>query len=743
MALLEVSDLTVTLQTAGAGVNLVDGISFDIERGQTLCIVGESGSGKTVTAQTVMRLLEYVAPVETVGRVSFDGLDLTTSSQLEMASLRGLRIGMVFQECMEALNPTKRVGAQLEEVWRYHHGQRSRAGAETVRQRAVRLLADVEMPDPEGCLGKYPHQLSGGMQQRAMIAMALMCDPELLIADEPTTALDVTIQAEILRKLQGLQHQRGMASLLITHDMGIAAQVADRVGVMYAGRMVELGPVAGILEAPRHPYTAGLLACVPRPGEGQASRLPTIAGNVPGPGYRPPGCRFASRCDRATDQCRSQEPSFGPSNGPHGHAVACWHPLPAPAVRAGAASQAGRENGPSPAAEQGPATGPAGPADAPAAAPLVDLVDVTKVYAKRARARLGARSMADLDQHQGVVAVDRLSLQLHRGEFFALVGETGSGKSTLGRLIGNLEDATSGEITVTGTRLRKGRGRRTDKSFRRRVQMIFQDPYGSMDPRYPAGRVVAEPLRAILGLDRRAARKRAAELLGSVGLEPSTSGKRADELSGGQRQRVAIARAMAVRPELIVADEPTSALDVSVQGQVMNVLLGLQRELGLTYLFISHNLSLVLSVADRVGVMYLGALVEVAPAGRLAHEPAHPYSEALLRANPDPSAPGSDAGEPGASIGEPGLTSGPGARGGCRFRDRCPSRQAHCASASPALRPVAPGHLVACHFPLGSYPHSAPHDAADGGTRPGNDASHSTIVQEVAHVIRETPGRPT
>jgi peptide/nickel transport system ATP-binding protein len=603
-----------------------------------------------------------------------------------MAALRGLRISMIFQECMEALNPTKRIGAQLAEIWNYHHASRPGLAGTTARERAVQMLRDVEMPDPEGCLGKYPHQLSGGMQQRVMIAMALMCDPELLIADEPTTALDVTIQSEILRKLRSLQRDRGMSSLLITHDMGIAAELADRIGVMYAGRLLEIGSAEQMLHAPRHPYTAGLLACVPRPGRATGP-LPTIPGNVPGPGQRPAGCRFAPRCGRATDECLASEPPLAvPAGGQH--AVACWHPLPAPEVSRSRTA---------PSWEQADNTVQAADGDSA----LLRLHDVTKVYARSARAKTSTKARRGLEDRPGAtVAVDHVSLELQRREVFGLVGETGSGKSTMGRLIGRLEDPTGGTLTFEGTSIADYRGHRKDKDFRRRVQMIFQDPYASIDPRFTVEDVVAEPLRALLGGTRQAIRDRVVELLDEVGLPESVAGNRVDELSGGQRQRVAIARAVAVRPTLIVADEPTSALDVSVQGQVMNVLLNLQREFGLTYLFISHNLNLVLAVADRVGVMYLGAIVEVGPAAVIATAPAHPYTAALLAANPDPDAIRDGFESAGDGAGKPDKASAPGDRRGCRFRHRCPLAQDRCASDAPPLRSLGGDRQVACHFPL-------------------------------------------
>ena len=709
MALLEVNDLTVSLQSESGSTALVEDVTFSIDTGQTLCIVGESGSGKTVTAQTIIRLLEYVAPVQTTGRVAFDGVEVIEASQQQMAALRGMRIGMIFQECMEALNPTKRVGVQLREVWDYHHEARDAGLGSSARERALQMLRDVEMPDPEGCLDKYPHQLSGGMQQRAMIAMALMCEPELLIADEPTTALDVTIQAEILRRLRLLQRDRGMASLLITHDMGIAAELADVIAVMYAGRVVEMGEAGELLRAPRHPYTAGLLACVPRPGQRATGPMPTIPGNVPSPSHRPTGCRFAPRCPRATEQCTATEPPLQ-ALSPGGHPVACWHPMEVTAAAPGRA---------------------VAPAEAPAGAdgePLVLLDDVSKIYAKGARASLGSRSRDALEAlPDSVIAVDHVSLEMRRGELYGLVGETGSGKSTLGRLIGKLESPTGGEVSLDATDLSTIRGRRREKAFRRRVQMVFQDPYASIDPRYTVERVIAEPLRALTDQSRSECRARVRELLAEVGLPDHVADKRIDELSGGQRQRVAIARAMAVRPEVIVADEPTSALDVSVQGQVMNVMLALQREFGLTYLFISHNLNLVLSVADRVGVMYRGALVEDGPAVAMGQAPAHPYTAALLAANPDPDAARDGFASSDPEIGEADAPLTPGDRLGCRFRHRCPRAAERCAAQSPPLEAIGAGRRVACHFPLIS---------ADGPRATGTR-------QPVAAVTPSPPSQPT
>jgi peptide/nickel transport system ATP-binding protein len=684
MSLLELNDVSVRLRGAAPDVNLVTGMSLKMDRGDALCLVGESGSGKTVTALSIMRLLEYTAPVQVRGDIRFNGQVINDLTQRDMARIRGDGMAMIFQECMEALNPTARIGTQLVQAWRYHQRDGrlatrppdgfDRVGAEA---RAVQLLRAVEIPDPEGCLRRYPHQLSGGMQQRVMIAMALMCDPDLLIADEPTTALDVTIQAEILRLLAELRAQRGMGLLMITHDIAVATQMSDRIGVMYSGALVELAATDAIAEHPLHPYTRGLLACVPGAERREGRRLATIPGTVADPSQAFPGCRFAPRCPLATQRCHAEAPPLVAHTD--GHLVACWHAGPgtgewtsvhspstaAPPVRSGRA-----------------AVGPAASAHA-----------VSKCYAGSAR-RGGFKPVRRGDPG-AVIAVDGVTLRINAEEIVGLVGETGSGKSTLGRLITALDEPSEGEVEVDGRSAAGLRGRGEVRDFRRRVQMVFQDPHGSLDPRLTAQHSVAEPLTALLGLDKVEAAGRAAELLERVGLPPEAATRRPHELSGGQRQRVAVARAIAVHPKLVVADEPTSALDVSVQGQVMNLLLDLRRDLGLAYLLISHNLSLVLAVADRVGVMYLGALVELAPAAELLARPAHPYSARLLAANPalDASRLPTDLVDAADPPLDPRLTDG------CRYRARCPRRRPRCEQETPALRELSAGHFGACHFP--------------------------------------------
>ncbi|WP_170111121.1 ABC transporter ATP-binding protein [Antricoccus suffuscus] len=690
MPLLEVSDFRVSLEEPSKTTDLVRDVALAVERGKTLCIVGESGSGKTVTALSILRLLEFTSSVEVFGRADFDGQDLVALDQLQMAAVRGRRASVIFQECMEALNPTKRIGPQLVEAARD-------LSEDAALEKAAKLLAQVGIPDPAGCLERYPHQLSGGMQQRTMIAMALMCDPELLIADEPTTALDVTIQAEILTLLVKLQRERNMAIVLITHDMGIAAEIADRVAVMYAGRLVEEGPCEEILSRPKHPYTKALLECVPRPDHGGGRELRTIPGSVPSPSDEIAGCRFMARCGLATEKCAVNEPTLvevSTDVRPDGatiaspigsHLVSCWNFLTYDARRN---SIYRPERDAAPPSSQ---DAPLGRQD------FLVVDDVSKVYSTSAR----SESIGSKKAGNSIRAVDQVSVELRSGEFFCLVGESGSGKTTLGRLIARLEPASDGSIILDGSEVTHLRGRAADREFRRDVQIIFQDPNGSLDPRQTIGQAIAEPLKSLLKLKKPAINERVNQLLDEVNLPRAYAQKRPSELSGGQRQRVAIARAVATSPKLIVADEPTSALDVSVQGQIVNLLRRLQDEHGLTYLFITHNLSLVLSVAHRVGVMYLGALVEIASAEALSSGPAHPYTQMLLNANPDPYNPRSRDDRAKSTIG--GLDAETGAVDrtvGCRFRDRCPRRQDLCDREAPSLTPIVSGQLAACHFPL-------------------------------------------
>jgi oligopeptide/dipeptide ABC transporter ATP-binding protein len=452
----------------------------------------------------------------------------------------------------------------------------------------------------------YPHQLSGGMQQRVMIALALMGRPTLLIADEPTTALDVTTQAEILALLARVQREHHMACIFITHDIAVAAQIADRIAVMYSGRVVEEGPASEVLRSPRHRYTRALLRCVPPAGCFGVRSLPTIAGRVPSVMQLMPGCRFAERCAQASTRCRAELPPMAPI-GAAGARVACWHPGGGPV--------------------QPPPQEEAVTADPETAPAVLEIEGVSRIY--RVRERAGAL------RRRAVAAVDALSLTVARGEFFGLVGESGSGKSTLGRLVAGLDRPTHGVLRVGDFELSPAGLVGEERAFRRFVQPIFQDPRSALDPRHTVARIIAEPLRELLGLrEADVLRERVHALMAEVGLPPALDSAIAAQLSGGQQQRVAIARAIAPAPALIVADEPTSALDVSVQGQVMNVLLALCRTRGISFVFITHNLNLVLAVADRVGVMQGGRLLELATPAEILATPRHAYTRRLLAANP-------------------------------------------------------------------------------------------------------------
>ncbi|UOX91792.1 ABC transporter ATP-binding protein [Amycolatopsis sp. FBCC-B4732] len=566
MTLLEIRELTVGVVTDDTERELVRELSLDLGRGRTLCVVGESGSGKTVTALSIIRLLEFVAPVRTRGEIAVDGVDVTKLPADAMRAYRGPRIGMIFQEALDSLNPSRRVGGQLAEAYREPGslpGQAARRGSplrKRAEAKARRLLTEVGLTDTDRILRLYPHQMSGGMQQRVMIALALMADPDLLIADEPTTALDVTTQAEILTLFDRARRDHGTACVFITHDMGVAAQVADRIAVMYRGRLVETGSRDEVLTRPKHPYTRALLGCVPQLGVSRRDGFPTIS----------PARLASAMAGEATDAVET--PAL----------------IPRPE----------REH-------EGP--------------PLT-ITAVSKVYGRKG---------------QRVEAVRDVSLELAPGEFFGLVGESGSGKSTLGRLVTALEPPVSGTIAFGAHGITPGGLIGDERAFRRRVQLIFQDPQSSLDPRHTAARIIAEPLKELTPLRGAELDRRVAGLIDEVGLPKDSAGKLPSQLSGGQRQRVSIARAIAAGPELIVADEPTSALDVSVQGQVLNLLLDLRRSRTLSLLFITHNLSLVLSVADRVGVMYRGELIETGTPDEIRLSPRHDYTRRLLAANPD------------------------------------------------------------------------------------------------------------
>jgi peptide/nickel transport system ATP-binding protein len=665
--LLEIDGLRTEIRSRKSRVHPVDGVSLTVRQGETVGLVGESGCGKTMTAMSIMQLLPPGGRIA-AGAIRLRGTDLVPLGAAQMREVRGKDIAMVFQDPMTSLNPTMTIGRQIAGPVRLHLGS-SRAAA---MRRAEEVLGLVGMPRPAERLSDYPHQLSGGLRQRVMIAMALACEPKLLIADEPTTALDVTIQAQILELLDDLKSRLNMGMLLVTHDMGVIAGRADRVMVMYAGRIAEAAGTDALFSGPRHPYTEALLSSVPKLDQDRDQGLYSIPGRPPDLSDLPLGCRFAARCRYAEPDCHVQEPAL---NGPDpAHRFACFHPRPASPDEAATVA----------AGATVPRREPA--ADGP---PLLELAGVHKEFP--VNAGILQRKVAS------VKAVSGVSFSVAPGETFGLVGESGCGKTTIGRLIATLERANAGSVRLGGEELESLSGSRLRRA-RRNVQLMFQDAYASLDPRMPVGASIAEPLR-VQHVGTRAERAATVgDLLDKVGLPRGAVSRYPHEFSGGQRQRIGLARALALSPRLIVADEPVSALDVSIQSQVLNLMKSLQADLGLTYVVISHDLSVVRYLADRIGVMYLGKLVEIGPSAALYAGPAHPYTAGLLEAIPVPD-PARERSKDSAAIrGE--LPSALNPPTGCRFRTRCPRAQDVCATEEPPLRPFGPGHLGACHFPL-------------------------------------------
>ena len=671
MPLLEVTALRTHFATDGGTARAVDGVSFSVEEGETVGIVGESGCGKTVTALSIMRLVpEPPGRVLPGASIRLRDRELLELPDRAMREVRGREVAMVFQEPMTSLNPVLTVGDQIREALILD----GRLDGRRARRAAVRLLGEVGIPDPETRYAEYPHQLSGGMRQRIMIAIALALEPGLLIADEPTTALDVTIQAQILDLIAKLRERRRMGVLLITHDLGVVAEVADRVLVMYAGQIVESGTVREIFLNPRHPYTRGLLASLPRL-EVTRRRLSPIPGYVPDAAAWPDGCRFRPRCPHAWEKCGEPPPASLRDGREGGRTVRCWL-VDEPGRRGVAARTAAA----APAPDGKPAE-----AEEP---PLLRVRGLRKYFPVRSRRR-GDRAV--------VRAVDGVSFEIRRGETLGLVGESGCGKSTAARAILRLIEPTGGAISFRGDDVRSMKGDAL-RRLRRRAQIIFQDPFGSLNPRMTVEDMLGEILKVHgLAAERSTRRRRILELLDLVGLLPGHADRYPHEFSGGQRQRIGIARALSVEPELIICDEPVSALDVSVQAQVLNLLRDLQGELGLTYLFISHDLGVVRHVSDRVAVMYLGRIVETASVTRLYRHARHPYTRSLLSAIPRPEPRG--AGRAERILLEGDIPSPAAPPPGCHFHPRCwhPGRDQACTTGIPPLEPAGRrGHHAAC-----------------------------------------------
>jgi peptide/nickel transport system ATP-binding protein len=818
MSLLEVDNLYTEIQLRTRVIKAVDGVSFRVEQGETVGIVGESGCGKTMTATSIMRLLPHGGHI-VGGSVRLAGRDLTSLSDPEMRSVRGNEVGMIFQDPMTSLNPTMNIGRQISESVVLHKRVSKRQGLE----RAAEVLSLVGMPNPAERLGDYPHQLSGGLRQRVMIAMALACEPKLLIADEPTTALDVTIQAQILALLDDLKSRLGMAILLITHDMGVIAGHVDRTMVMYAGEIIESADTERLFDDMHHPYTEALLASIPQMDQDKNQRLYAIRGLPPDLSRPLKACRFSPRCRYATDVCRTDEPPLGGDDA--GHPYACFHPVsraveeiagagdvlevvvgnglatgpdsvpgPGTAGNLGPASAApgtpgilgpgtagnlgpgtagnvgpgtsgnlgpgtAGNRGPSTAGNFGPGTpgnlgpgaagvpygaGPGGaalsgagafpmvpPMDGPAL-PLHNLTNSDGTNAPRGTLRIsgedlvaGTPPVAPLGPSQespvilelrdvrkeyvvtagavmqrkvgAVQAVRGVNLSLRQGETLGVVGESGCGKSTLGRMVVGLERPTSGSVLFDGvdlTRLTRSEARRGHRD----LALMFQDPYSSLDPRMRVGTIIREPLvvQGIGSPDEQ--RERVHQLLREVGLPPHAVELYPHEFSGGQRQRIGLARALALNPRLIVTDEPVSALDVSIRSQILNLMKHLQATHGLSYVFISHDLSVVRYLADRIAVMYLGKLVEIGTGDDIYSRPAHPYTAGLIGSIPVPNPTVQRARTKIPITGE--LPSPLNPPSGCPFRTRCPKAQPRCAEEDPALSSFGGQHYAACFYPL-------------------------------------------
>jgi peptide/nickel transport system ATP-binding protein len=736
---LEIENLSTHIKLTRSVVQAVGNVDLRVDAGETLGIVGESGCGKSMTGLSIMGLLPPGGSI-IGGSIKLDGRELVGLKGEELRHVRGNEIAMIFQDPLTSLDPTKTIGYQVAEPVRLHK-QASKADA---LDRAVEVLNLVGLPRPKERLDDYPHQLSGGLRQRVMIAMALANEPKLLIADEPTTALDVTIQAQILALLKDLKDRLGMAMLLITHDMGVIAGHADRVNVMYAGRVVETAGVMDLFSEMHHPYTQALLASIPQLDQDARKALHAIPGLPPDLSNPPQGCRFAARCSRATDKCRTDEPAL--SGKTYEHRFSCWHPVDGPLVLAligqggPDAASTGLLAPDATSIEEASAAGePPLVADAPLADSELAGADIGHENAESRAAVVAAGLTLTADGRlevaerpveaveadgNGVVpllelrnlvkefpvtsgimqrkvgavhAVSDVSFSVSAGTTFGLVGESGCGKTTIGKLIVALEKPNSGSITLAGVDVSKMHGADLRRK-RRDLQLMFQDPHSSLDPRMRVGAIIGEPLAVQHLGSKRSQRDRVFELLGEVGLPRNAVERYPHEFSGGQRQRIGLARALTLNPRLIVADEPVSALDVSIRAQVLNLMKRLQASHGLTYVVISHDLAVVKYMADRIGVMYLGKMVELGSAQDIYERPAHPYTAGLIATIPAPKPTAERAKREVAIKGE--LPSPVNPPSGCRFRTRCKYAQERCSVEEPLLRSFGPGHVAACHFPL-------------------------------------------
>jgi peptide/nickel transport system ATP-binding protein len=681
---LEVTNLAIAYKVRGGEIEAVQDVSFAIQRGESHGIVGESGCGKSTVAWSIVNFLGQNGYVKR-GSIKFMGEELVGQSAAALRELRGDRIAMVYQDPMQALNPSMRLGDQMKEVLTFHRQISDREAAD----RCIEMLERVHMPDPQSVMRRYPHQISGGQQQRVVIAMALLNNPALLIMDEPTTALDVTVEAAVLDLIGELRREFDTAIMYISHNLGVVARVCNQVGVMYAGEMVERASVAEIFADPQHPYTQGLIRCVPKLGADKGSSLLyPIPGRVPPPNQRPSGCVFAPRCDYVQQRCWDERPQL--RQLPNGTWARChfaeeidptaWTPAnpdEAP-VQHGLNKGNGRGNG----------NGEV----------LLHLEHLQKYYPGQGS---GLADMVGLRKPRYVKAVEDATFSVRRGSTLGIVGESGCGKSTLIKTIIGLEDATAGKAEFMGFDVTEELQAR-DLKLIQELQMVFQNPDSTMNPAYTVGQQIARPMIRFGTVPRNQVRAEVIRLLESMRLSAAYYDRLPRQLSGGEKQRVGIARALASHPDLVLCDEPVSALDVSVQAAILNLLIQVQQEYGTTMVFIAHDLSVVRFFSDNIAVMYLGQVMEIGPAEQIYQPPYHPYTEALLSAVPipDPTA------EQRRIRLEGAVPSALNPPSGCRFNTRCPRRRLLpdggkiCETETPPWRDAGDGHRIFCHIPL-------------------------------------------
>ena len=652
--------------TRAGEVNVIPDLTFALAPGEAMGLVGESGCGKSTVALAIVRYLGRAGRIVS-GRILFEGRDVAGLTPDELRALRGRRVAMVYQDPMASLNPVMTVGRQLMEVPMLHEG----LDAGAARARALAMLAEVKLLDGQSMLARYPHQLSGGQQQRIVIAMALMAEPALLIMDEPTTGLDVTVEAAVLDLVRELRQRHGTSVLFISHNLGTVVRVCDRIGVMYAGELVEEGSIRHVFANPRHPYTRGLLACLPSLGrDKRQTPLVPIPGQVASALVRPVGCGFAARCAHVEPgRCTSQAIPVQPVAGEPGHTAQCVRAAelpPGERRRSVAGSMAERRS----------------------VEVAVRVDGLEKVY-RPPRGLFGSGRAP-------VRALNGIDLLITKGETLAIVGESGCGKSTLAKVLTGLETASAGRVEIGGIEVASVRVESRSRTLRRTIQMVFQNPDSTLNPSHRAGYAIGRAVRRLRRTAGGAVAREVTRLLEMVNLQADLADRRPERLSGGQKQRVALARALAGDPDMIVADEPVSALDVSVQASILNLLNDIQAERGATLLFISHDLSVVRYLADQVAVMYLGTIVEVGQAADVFAPPFHPYTEALLSAVPvpDPDAQGDRI------VLEGSLPSATEIPRGCPFTGRCPRRiGAICDDTPPPTRQVSSSHRIVCHIP--------------------------------------------